>query len=796
MPTFRTDIQALRAIAILLVLGYHVWPAWVPGGYVGVDVFFVLSGYLITGHLIREVNTTGRVDLPNFYSRRARRLLPAASLILVLVGVGAYMWMPSWTWTTTATDMAASTLYAENWVLVRRTVDYLAQDQAPSPLQHFWSLAVEEQFYLGWPLLMAWGGRQGRRQPDESGRGPNVRLVRRAYAWSMTALCAVSFATALYFVHSNPSSAYFSSATCLWEIGLGGLVALWAPSAVPLTQNRQLLPRQEFPVPAIAVSPSWFGSSWARTLGPAAGLTAVLSTGFMYTPQVPFPGVAALLPTLGAAAFIFAGEGMPAVGQEPLDCTSHALARVLAHPWIQYVGEISYSLYLAHWPAVVLFPYIAGRPMETDGWLDGLHIMLVSWALAHVCKRGWEDLFRASPNAGSPGVAVATARPTCPSCSVQGLPKTSAPAARAAGYKGALALVVACMCTTLIASVGLALQASPLKFFWSLRSLHRNSSAVGSPGDHVLMHPGAEAWVRDALPRIVPAVLPLSDVIPSIDAAANDNGPTSTSPGKLCISGFAGTDVRTCPPVPAANITASLAVKPRIVLLGDSHAAHWLPALNAAIVESNWTAISLAKGSCMPTNVSVARGPKPFTDCREWVDNAVAWILSERPSAVIFSSSPRYSVLGLEANASRTAIATGVVELAKIMANANISVLAIKHTPFHQQSLPACLSTAASRTPNIIDSTKQCTSSATDVRFEGFLSLASRMYPNLHLLDFDDAFCDDSGACPPIIGNVIVYRDAHHLTATYAESLGPALRRRLAATLPDPLPKSLVSKKP
>ena len=133
--SFRTDIQALRAIAVLLVITFHVWPARLTGGYVGVDVFFVISGYLITGHLVREVASTGRVDLPTFYARRARRLLPAASLTLVAVGAAAYLWMPRWTWATVAADMAASTVYAENWMLLRRAVDYHAQDQAPMALQ-------------------------------------------------------------------------------------------------------------------------------------------------------------------------------------------------------------------------------------------------------------------------------------------------------------------------------------------------------------------------------------------------------------------------------------------------------------------------------------------------------------------------------------------------------------------------------------------------------------------------------------------------------------------------------------
>jgi len=239
---FRADIQALRAIAVLLVVGFHVWPAIFKGGYVGVDVFFVISGYLITGHLVREVAATGRVDLATFYARRARRLLPAASLTLVAVGLAAYLWMPPSTWPTTAADMAASTVYAENWMLVRRAVDYHAQDQAPSPLQHFWSLAVEEQFYLGWPLLVggvaaAWRRRMGAK-PTKPAPFPELAPPpppRCAYALPVGTLCGLSFVASLYYAHANPAAGYFMTLTRLHELGLGGLLAVWA--VVPKTEG-------------------------------------------------------------------------------------------------------------------------------------------------------------------------------------------------------------------------------------------------------------------------------------------------------------------------------------------------------------------------------------------------------------------------------------------------------------------------------------------------------------------------------------------------------------------------------
>ena len=193
-----------------------------------------------TGHMLREVVATGRVDLPTFYARRARRLLPAASLTLVSVRVAAYMWMPALTWATTTSDIAASTMYAQNWVLVRRSMDYYAQDHAPSPLQHFWSLAVEEQFYLGWPVLLAgvaawWRRRVGRdskggRSTGSSSPASPLQSAppARVYALVMGIPCSLSLGASMYYAGANPAAGYFMTHTRLYELGLGSLLAVWA----------------------------------------------------------------------------------------------------------------------------------------------------------------------------------------------------------------------------------------------------------------------------------------------------------------------------------------------------------------------------------------------------------------------------------------------------------------------------------------------------------------------------------------------------------------------------------------
>src|SRR5690554_4233178 len=160
---FRPDIEGLRAIAVLMVLLYHLDVYWLEGGFAGVDVFFVISGYLITRLLLKEQEQTGRVSLVDFYARRARRLLPAAAVVLVATAVMAWFALPRGRWEETGGDIVAASIYMVNWWFAARSVDYLAEDSTPSLVQHFWSLSVEEQFYFIWPLLLILGFRIARR---------------------------------------------------------------------------------------------------------------------------------------------------------------------------------------------------------------------------------------------------------------------------------------------------------------------------------------------------------------------------------------------------------------------------------------------------------------------------------------------------------------------------------------------------------------------------------------------------------------------------------------------------------
>lgn len=317
----RWDVQALRAFAVLAVVLYHLWPNRLPGGFVGVDVFFVVSGFLITGHLVREQAATGRIRLGAFWARRAGRLLPGAFLTLLATGAAVLLLVPSSLWGQYGRELIASTVYLQNWQLASDAVDYLASDNRPSPFQHFWSLSVEEQFYIALPVLLVLLGavlaRARRRDPVLTARLLLGTVAVLSLAWSVVQ------------TQTAPGIAYFSTATRAWEFALGGLVA-----TVPLAVARSRRSR------AVRTGGTWLG---------VAGLVASV---LVITPTTPYPGTAALLPVVSAALVVALGarSGLDVVGRTPP---------------VAFVGRTSYAVYLWHWPAVVLLPIVLGHPLGT-----------------------------------------------------------------------------------------------------------------------------------------------------------------------------------------------------------------------------------------------------------------------------------------------------------------------------------------------------------------------------------------------------------------------------------------------
>ena len=303
---FRADIQGLRAIAVVVVVLDHAGAPFTGGGFIGVDLFFVISGFLITGHLLEGLHRTGRIGFARFYAARARRILPAALVTIAATTVASFFVVSPLRVLDVVHDAIASALYVPNILFAVRQTDYLA-GTAPSPFQHFWSLGVEEQFYIVWPLLLTVAFLLGRRS----------RIV---LMLTIAVVTAVSFAASVLTTPDAPSLAFFSPHTRAWEFGVGALVAGSGPLLVRV-------PR-----------------SVGRVLG-WMGLALIAGATIGFSADIDYPGYAALVPVAGAALIIIAG-GIPDAAGGP--------ARFLAARPLQFLGAISYSLYLVHWPILVL----------------------------------------------------------------------------------------------------------------------------------------------------------------------------------------------------------------------------------------------------------------------------------------------------------------------------------------------------------------------------------------------------------------------------------------------------------
>ena len=317
--SYRPDIEGLRAVAVAAVVLFHAGVPGIGGGYIGVDVFFVISGFLITSLMMREVATTGGLSLLRFYGRRARRILPASSVVLVTVILAGYHWLGFLRGDEIASDGRWAALFASNFNFAAQGVDYLQSQAAPSPLQHFWSLAVEEQFYFVWPavlVLLLWLGLR-HTTPAVLGLGVAASLA-----------CSIG--------ETGTTWSYFSPATRAWELGAGCLLALAGDR--------------------LARIPAGLAAALA-----GVGLAGIVVAALSFDDGTPFPGCAAALPVL-STVLVLAGRGDALLGVAPM----------------RWLGRISYPLYLWHWPVLM----IAGQAFGPLDGPARAELVLVSIGLA------------------------------------------------------------------------------------------------------------------------------------------------------------------------------------------------------------------------------------------------------------------------------------------------------------------------------------------------------------------------------------------------------------------------------
>jgi peptidoglycan/LPS O-acetylase OafA/YrhL len=369
----RPDIQALRAVAVLAVVAYHIWPTRLTGGFMGVDVFFVISGYLMTLTIwkgVARANGAGTRRIRNsigflfgFYARRIKRLAPAATVCLLAVLMTTLLVGNFSLQAAIAPQVLASAVFMQNWFLAQQAVDYLGADAGATAVQHFWSLSIEEQFYMVWPLLLLsvglivfarstgrGGNAQGKEEQTEDGRG-------RVAALTVILFFTVSsFVYGLVLTYSNPAAAYFVTPARIWELSLGGILVF-----LPILTHRN-----------------------SRLILPWLGI-ALIAYSLINGNGEAFPGWHALIPTFGTMLVIHGSASSPHATDKSEPLLSFVnLSRFRP---MQFFGDISYSLYLYHWPLVILVPFILQTSINYGGRYFKIAIFVVSVALAWLSYR-------------------------------------------------------------------------------------------------------------------------------------------------------------------------------------------------------------------------------------------------------------------------------------------------------------------------------------------------------------------------------------------------------------------------
>ena len=346
--SIRKDIQALRALAVMAVFVYHMRPGYLTGGFVGVDIFFVLSGFLISSHLIHELQRDGKISFSKFWARRARRLLPASLTVLLASAIGVWLLAPTALQERFYRDISAATVYVANWVFAFDSVDYLAAENSPSVVQHFWSLGVEEQLYLAWPLILAAAWLIGSK----------FLKAQLSLAITLSVIAAASLFYSAALVFDNNPIAYFSTFSRAWEFASGALLALWMVSRKAESQ----------------------ASNGVRLAAAWAGWLSIAGFMFFFEASAGFPGLNAVIPVVATVLIIWANDPTGALSPKP----------ILDLKPIQFLGDASYSIYLWHWPILIFvgFNYstIPARVLPI--------IFLVTLALSWLSLRFVENPFR------------------------------------------------------------------------------------------------------------------------------------------------------------------------------------------------------------------------------------------------------------------------------------------------------------------------------------------------------------------------------------------------------------------
>ncbi|NYE94879.1 peptidoglycan/LPS O-acetylase OafA/YrhL [Psychromicrobium silvestre] len=675
---FRSEIQGLRTIAVLTVVLYHLWPNHLSGGFVGVDVFFVISGYLITSHMVREVAQKSTLSLAKFWARRIRRLLPA-SFLVILASLGAVLlWVPSTLWENTAKQTAASALYVQNWILALDSVDYSTQHDDATVVQHYWSLSVEEQFYVLWPILIVIMILFTSSKIKDI-RQLHQRAFKRTLFVGLSVLGVLSLSYSIYITIASPPQAYFVTPARVWEFVAGALVALLGNQSPLRGLSGKFV--------------SWFG------------VAAILTAAFMFNSQTPFPGWTAAIPVLGTVAVLLCATGR---------------SRMDAGWWLSlkpmtFIGDLSYAIYLWHWPLLIVAPYLLGHDVGT---LGKILVLILTIFLSWLTKLLIEDPLRK-------GRLLAS------------LPRTYGFAA-------------ASMAVMIVLSMGLTSLANTGD---SAQQLDPQGTCYG-PGS--LAHP--------------------NQCIPPTGVGTPNPGPASVMKQnsdlryQACQASFDGTDLSSCDlGVEQSKATLTIA------MVGDSHATAWLPALEVLAEKHGWHIKAYTKTSCPLTTAKRVLASETShnnqENCTGWGQNLIDALAKDKTISTVFTAAFSTAYTYESPNGSKLAdpATEGYEAVWKEFIAAGKKVVVFDDVPrTNGQNIPTCLAShpkdvlaCALPVDKAYPAGAAITHAATKMSTSGIIRVPLR-----------DQFCDKK-LCYPQIGSVIVYRDLSHLSFDYSRALAP-----------------------
>ncbi len=675
----RPDIQGLRALAVLAVIADHLL-AWPAGGFVGVDVFFVISGFLITGVLLREYERDAHISFRNFYRRRVKRIVPAAALVVLTTAAVSFVVLGHDRFVKVAWDSVGALFFFSNWRFAAAGTDYFQEGLPPSPLQHYWSLSVEEQFYFVWPWLMLGLMLVGSRL-----FGWGRQHLRVVTGSTIAVITAASFGWAMWETANSSTVAYFSSLSRTWELGLGALVAIGSTKLA-------------------------FRSTQTRTVLAYVGLAAIVVSLFVVPSSGGFPAPWAALPVAGTALVILAGIG----GDQP-----HL--QPLTNAGSGYVGTISYSLYLWHFPVIILL-----ATLVPTGTFEFYAIALVLIAALSVAS------FHLVEDPARRSIWLHRSSRVRPEW--------------ADGWRWVVVVPVAIITVSLVAA-----------------GFVRDHQPQPASSPFADARTGGDSTTAPKTPRCVGAA--------ALDPA--ENCPLNTgdemfpapadAPDDIDISFRCwialGQPMRTC----SYGSTRKGALK--VALLGDSHAAMLLPGLVSQLGARNWHLDSYVGYGCqwMAPGAPGECG-KTMADIQKRVETGPKYDLVIVTAARQVSPADKDYAARLFSQAWKPVTARGT------------KVVAVADNP----GVPAASLECVNRlTFKVTDNDCATPEKEADAVVDPLVK-AARDTPGAALVDMEDFFCVDD-LCPMVIGNVTVYRDfVGHMTATYSYSLGPYLVQRIA----------------